>query len=589
MKMTLDKSLLEKVKETAYKHALINAVKHDGKPSLKAVIAKVVGEIPEIRKNVKEIIGLVRDVVEEVSKLSLDEQIEIIKKEWPELLSEEKREEKKELPPLPNAEPGKVVTRFAPNPDYVIHLGNARPALLSYWYAEKYSGKMILRFEDTDPRTKASFPEAYERIKEDLRWLGIKWNEEYIQSMRLPIFYDILYKLIEKGGAYVDKCKASEFKKYRDSGKPCPHRELPVETHLEELDKILEGYYGEGEAVIRVKTDLTHPDPSVRDWVAARIIDTTKTPHPIVGEKYILWPTYNLAAAVDDHLMGVTHILRAKEHVSNTIKQSYLYNHMGWKYPETIHFGRLSLEGVILSKSKMRALVREQGMKAYDDPRFGTISGLRRRGIVREALWEIIKDVGTKAIDAHISYVNLASINRSIIDPIATRYMGVADPVYAVLKGFTENLKAKIPRLLNKNDYQEYIVKPNTIVALSASDLKLFLDNNIVRLMGLGNFALEKTVIEEKHLAVVLRLHSLSHEEAKKLRAPIIQWVLPSESIHLELIIPESMKITRKYMLIEKNILEREKPGNHIQLYRIGFARIDSIEEDKVTAIFSHT
>ncbi len=587
--MTLDKSLLEKVRETAYKYALLNAVKHEGKPSLKAVVAKVVGEIPEIRKHIREIIEVIREVVNEVSKLTLEEQIKIIKKEWPELLSEERKEEKKELPPLPGALPGRVVTRFAPNPDYVIHLGNARPALLSYWYAEKYKGKMILRFEDTDPRTKASFPEAYERIKEDLRWLGIKWDEEYIQSMRLPIFYDILYKLIEKGGAYVDKCKASEFKKYRDSGKPCPHRDLPIETQLEELDKILEGHYGEGEAVIRVKTDLSHPDPSVRDWVAARIIDTTKTPHPIVGEKYILWPTYNLAAAVDDHVMGITHILRAKEHISNTIKQSYLYNHMGWKYPETIHFGRLSLEGVILSKSKMRALVREQGMEAYDDPRFGTISGLRRRGIVREALWEIIKDVGTKAIDAHISYVNLASINRSIIDPIATRYMGVEKPVYAILKGFSTNIKARIPRLLNKNDYYEYIIKPDSPVAFSANDLKLFLNKGIVRLMGLGNFVLENIEVTEEQIIAILNLHSLSHEDAKKLRAPIIQWVLPPESTYLELVIPEAMKIRRIYMLVEKNIIEREKPGNHIQLYRVGFARIDSINEDKIVAIFSHT
>ncbi len=587
--MTLDRSLLEKVRETAYKYALLNAVKHEGKPSLKAVVAKVVGEIPEIRKHIREIIDVIREVVNEVSKLTLEEQIKTIKKEWPELLSEERKEEKKELPPLPGALLGKVVTRFAPNPDYVIHLGNARPALLSYWYAEKYKGKMILRFEDTDPRTKASFPEAYERIKEDLRWLGIKWDEEYIQSMRLPIFYDILYKLIEKGGAYVDKCKASEFKKYRDSGKPCPHRDLPIETQLEELDKILEGHYGEGEAVIRVKTDLSHPDPSVRDWVAARIIDTTKTPHPIVGEKYILWPTYNLAAAVDDHIMGITHILRAKEHVSNTFKQSYLYDHMGWKYPETIHFGRLSLEGVILSKSKMRALVREQGMEAYDDPRFGTISGLRRRGIVKEALWEIIKDVGTKAIDAHISYVNLASINRSIIDPIATRYMGVEKPVYAILKGFSTNIKARIPRLLNKNDYHEYIIKPKSIVAFSVNDLKLFINKKIVRLMGLGNFVLENIEITEDQIIAVLNLHSLSHEDAKKLRAPIIQWVLPAESTNLELVIPEAMKIRRSYMLVEKDIIDREKPGNHIQLYRVGFARIDSINEDKIVAIFSHT
>ncbi|MCD6196443.1 MAG: glutamate--tRNA ligase [Staphylothermus sp.] len=584
--MTLEKSLLEKVKKTAYKHALLNAYKHGGKAELKPVIAKIIGEIPEIRKNVREIIDLVKQVIEEVNKLSLEQQRKILEKEYPELLEEKREEKEKTLPPLPNAILGKVITRFAPNPDYTIHLGNARPALLSYWYAEMYNGKMILRFEDTDPRTKASFPEAYEKIKEDLSWLGIKWSEEYIQSLRLPIFYEILRRLIEKGGAYIDKCPSKEFKKYRDSGKPCPHREQPIDKQLEEYDKILEGYYGEGEAVIRIKTDLNHPDPSVRDWVAARIIDTSKTPHPIVGDRYILWPTYNLAAAVDDHLMGVTHILRAKEHVSNTIKQKYLYDHMGWKYPETIHFGRLSLEGVILSKSKMRKMILEYNMTPYDDPRFGTISGLRRRGIVREALHKIIRDVGIKPIDAHISFVNLAAINRSLIDKYARRYMAVDNPVYLKLSGFKNSLEAHIMRHPDTKETYRYLIKPNDIVMISGKDFKI-IENKMFRLLGLGNFALSSIFVSNTIIGFEARLISTSPEDARKNNAPIIQWVKMNEHIIAELIIPEDLELKRKILYVEKNIVE-EKIDNIVQFYRIGFARIDSIEENIVKCIYTH-
>ncbi len=584
--MSVDKSLLEKVREIAYKYALLNAYKHNGKAELKPVISKVIGELPEVRSIIREIIGYIREVVEEVNKLSLDEQRKILEKNWPELLEEKKVESRKQLPPLPNAIEGKVITRFAPNPDYTIHLGNARPALLSYWYAEMYKGRMILRFEDTDPRTKAPFPEAYDAIKDDLRWLGIKWDEEYIQSMRLPIFYSILRQLIEKGGAYVDKCSDKEFKKYRDAGKACPHRDLPKETHLEELDKILEGYYEEGEAVIRVKTDIKHPDPSIRDWVAFRIIDTSKTPHPIVGDKYILWPTYNFAAAVDDHLMGVTHILRAKEHVSNTIKQKYLYDHMGWKYPETIHFGRMSLEGVILSKSKMRKMILEYNMEPYDDPRFGTLSGLKRRGIVRETIWEIVRQVGVKAIDAQISYVNLASINRSIIDPRAKRYMAIENPLPIILE-LDKDVEATIIRHPSTHEKHKYLLsKGKHILLISRSDYKLFKDNK-ARLMGFANIEVEEPIVFNDILGYSAKIIGYAPEDAKRLGLPIIQWVKSNEYVKVDLIVPRGNEIEHRELLAEKALLSIGV-GEIIQFYRIGFARIDSIEEGKVVCIYAH-
>lgn len=583
-----ENSLWEKVREVAYKHALINAVKHNGKADVKAVTSKVFGEVPEIRKSVREYIQLIQQVVEEVNKLSLEEQIKTIRENWPELLEEKKEEVKeKRLPPLPNAEMGKVVTRFAPNPDYTIHLGNARPALLSYWYAEQYRGEMILRFEDTDPRIKSPYPEAYQAIKEDLRWLGVRWGREYIQSLRMEIFYELAKELIARRGAYIDKCPDKEFRKLRSIGKACPHRNLPVETQLEEFDKMLQGYYGEGEAVLRVKTDLNHPDPSVRDWVAMRIIDTSKTPHPVVGDKYVVWPTYNFAAAVDDHLMGVTHVLRAKEHISNTVKQSYLYNHMGWKYPEAIHFGRLSLEGFILSKSKMRKMIIDLGIDAYRDPRLGTLSGLRRRGIVREALWEIIREVGIRPVDAKISYVNLAAINRALIDPVANRYMAVEDPVPVVLEGLEKEIKAKIPVHPSKPDYYEYSLKDGSLVYLSSNDVGLLIGKP-VRLLGVANFVLRNTpLVSSGKLVLQAEFHSLEHENAKKLGAPIVQWVPDGQMVEVEMLTPHGTTLRSRRLLAEQR-LASEKEGAIVQFYRLGFARIDRIGENRVTCIFAH-
>lgn len=584
-----EKSLLDRVKEVAFKHALLNAVKHEGKADLKAVVSKVVGDVPEVRRQIRDFMEVIQGIVNEVNKLTMEEQLEIVRSNWPDALEEKREAREKELPPLPNAEPGKVVTRFAPNPDYTIHLGNARPALLSYWYAELYNGRMILRFEDTDPRIKSPYPEAYVKIKEALKWLGVKWSEEYIQSLRMEVFYKVARELILRGGAYVDTCSDKEFKAYRNAGKACPHRDTPVEDNLEKFDKMLEGHYGEGEAVVRVKTDLQNPDPSVRDWVAFRIIDTTKTPHPVTGEKYIVWPTYNFAAGVDDHIMGITHVLRAKEHVSNTTKQKYLYDHMGWKYPEAIHFGRLSLEGVILSKSKMRKLVKEQGISPYDDPRLGTINGLRRRGITREAIWRIVKDVGIKPIDAKISLVNLYAINRVLVDPVANRYMAVDDPVPIVLKGIRDELKAQIPIHPSRKEHYEYTLTEDSIIYISRRDLEAILrsEHKTFRAMGLGNFTVAESLIMGGRPVLVGRLHSLSQDEARKINAPIIQWVHDNEKTDLSLLTPAETELMESRCLVEKRILG-EKPDSIIQLYRIGFARIDSISKDLVVAVFSH-
>ena len=584
--MTLDESILKEIRELAYKYALLNAIKHNGKARVGPVVSKIIAEKPEIKIIIKQVIPAIRDVVNEVNKLSIEEQEKIIKKNYPELLEIRPKEEKKELPPLPNAIEGRVITRFAPNPDFTIHLGNARAAYLSYIYAEMYKGEMILRFEDTDPRTKTPFPDSYNKVKEDLRWLGIKWKREYIQSLRLPVYYDAARKLIEIGGAYVDKCDADTFRKLRDQGKACPHRDLDPSIHLEEFDKMIEGYYGEGEAVLRIKTDLNYPDPSIREWVALRIIDTSKTPHPVVGDKYVVWPTYNFAAAIDDHLMGVTHIFRGKEHATNTIKQKFLYSHLGWKYPETIHVGRLSLEGVMLSKSKMRKKITE-GYEVYDDLRFGTLSALRRRGIVPETIHEIIKNVGINPVDARISYANLAAINRKIIDPRASRYMMVIDPIEITIYNAPEEHKISIIRHPTTKAREEYLLHgPEIHAYISRRDLHMLVSKKMIRLMDLAN--VEYKGIDYKDGSIVIETTFMDNdlETARKKGLSIIQWVPKNDYILIEILKPEDDKIISEYGYVERAI-ERIEHGSIIQFYRYGFVRIEKTVKG-IQAIYAH-
>ncbi len=579
----------KEIKELAWKYALVNAVKHEGKAQVGPVISKIIAEKPEYRRVARQIARIVSEVVKEVNKMSLADQHRILEEKWPELLVEKKKEERKiELPPLPNVEKYKVVkTRFAPNPDFVLHLGNARPALLSYEYAIRYNGKMILRFEDTDPRIKRPMTEAYKIIKEDLKWLGIKWDEEYIQSLRLRIYYSIAKELIEKNGAYVDLCKPEEFRKYRNSGRPCPHREKPVEEQLELWDKMLEGYFGEGEAVLRVKTPLDYPDPSVREWVAFRIIDTSKTPHPLVGDKYIVWPTYNFAAAVDDHLMGVTHILRAKEHKTNTIKQKFLYKHLGWEYPEAIHFGRLKLEGFMLSKSRMRELMEKEDYEGFDDPRFGTLSALRKRGITAEAVRSIIMEVGVKHTDAVISYENLSAVNRKIIDPIAIRLMFTPDPFKVIIEEAPKRINVEMPLHPSNTSLgkRRIILEGNPIeVYISSNDIELITERGGFRLMDLGNVELKEVDKASKTVTVTYKGNKL--EEARRRKLPIIQWVPVNDNV--DLILKKPLGDTLLHISGKAEPYTRQvKENTIVQFLRVGFARIHSINE-KIIAYYAH-
>ncbi|WP_338599613.1 glutamate--tRNA ligase [Sulfolobus tengchongensis] len=574
----------DSLRELVYKYALQNAVKHNGKAEVGPVISKIIAERPDLRSKAKEIVQIVKEIVDQVNSLTLEQQKVEIETKYPELLEEKKSEEKKKtLPPLKNVK-GQVITRFAPNPDGPLHLGNARAAILSYEYANMYNGKFILRFDDTDPKVKRPILEAYEWIKEDLKWLGIKWSQEVYASDRLEIYYRYAKTLIEKGHAYVDTCSNEDFKKFRDSrGKikepECLHRSSSSEDNLSLFEKMLEGRYREGEAVVRLKTSLEDPDPSQIDWVMLRIINTSKNPHPRVGDKYWVWPTYNFASAIDDHEFSVTHILRAKEHMANTEKQKYIFEYMGWEFPDVLQFGRLKLEGFMMSKSKIKGML-EKGT-SRDDPRLPTLAGLRRRGILPDTIKDVIIDVGLKVTDATISFENIAAINRKKLDPIAKRLMFVKDVeefTIEMANGMPQQLVAKIPLIPSKSElYRTIIVNAGDKILVEASDVK---DSNIIRLMELCNAEVDKS----NHK---LLCKSRTLEEAKKYNARIVQWVKSDEKVSVTVEKAENDAIKTISGYAEKAVKDLAV-DEIVQFLRFGFVRVDRKESEKITVVFSH-
>ncbi|MDH7607174.1 MAG: glutamate--tRNA ligase [Candidatus Bathyarchaeota archaeon] len=579
---------LEKtIKELIRKFALLNAIRHEGKAQTGPVVGKVLAEKPELRTKVKEITVLVKKVVEEVNNLSVSEQKRIVEENWPEALAREKVEEEKRLPPLPNAgNYPQIVTRFSPNPDCVLHLGSARAIVLCHEYAHIYNGKFILRFEDTDPKLKKPVLEFYDRIREDLAWLECKPDEEYIQSDRIPIYYEYAEKLLKKGNAYVCTCQPQNFREKILAKKPCQCRNLPPEEHLERWHRMIMGGYKEGEAVVRIKTDLAHPNPAVRDWPALRVIDAEKFPHPRVGSKYHVWPLYNFACGLDDHLMGVTHIIRGKEHLTNMVRQEYMYQHLGWRYPEAIHYGRLKIKGAYLSKSKIVQGVREGFYMGWDDPRLATFAALRKRGITPAAIKKLIVDVGPKTSDVVLSWENLYAYNRKILDPKVNRYFFVQNPIQlsvrGILKAFTARLRLHPEH--PERGFREYVIKPTekdgtVLLWVSKMDLKALAVGKIVRLMELFNIRVDKV----EAYSIEASFLSEPYEDARKVEAPLIHWVPIGADVPCQVIMPNAT--------IAEGIAEKAsrdlKPNDIVQFERFGFVRIDGIN-GKLVAYYAH-
>ena len=569
------------LREFIRKAALLNAVGHDGKAQAGALVGKILGEKAELRSRVKELSGIINAVVSEVNNLSLAEQKAIVEKNWPETQKKEKAEEK-HLPPLPNADKYKqIVTRFSPNPDCVLHLGSARAILLSHEYARMYNGKFILRFEDTDPKIKKPALKFYDSIRQDLKWLGCKVDEEYIQSDRLPIYYEYTEKLIGGGNAYVCECPAEVFHNTTLAKQACPCRDLPPSEQLERWHRMLDGDYKEGEAVVRVKTELDHPNPAIRDWPALRIIDTKKYPHPRVGSKYIVWPLYNLAAGLDDHLMGMTHIIRGKEHYTNMVRQKYMYQHLGWEYPEAIHYGRLKITGAALSKSKIVAGIKEGDYADFDDPRLGTFQALRKRGITPEAIKKMIVDVGIKPNDVTLSWENLYSYNRKILDATSNRYFFVAQPTELKVTGVPKAFQAKL--LLHsehpERGFREYSVVPegddkSVSLWISQKDAQAMEPEQTIRLMELFNIK-----IQDKTDSCVTAVYtSESYEDVRKIKVQLIQWI-PKGTEYPAQVINQDASVTEGFA---ESDCKKLKPDAIIQFERFGFVHVTEVGEKLV-------
>ncbi len=562
----------EEIDKLIEQWTLTNAIEHEGKASTDAIIGKLIAEKPELKSEIQELKQNIDETVDEVNRLSVEKQ-----KDRLEEIGEPEREEKEEkegLPTLPDKEKySEIVTRFAPNPNGPLHLGHIRTAVLSHEYARKNEGRFILRFEDTNPENARA--EMYDMIRKDLEWLKIDWDEEYIQSDRLEKYYNYLEDLLKEGKAYICTCPPEKFKNLRDEEESCPCRSLNPEDNLKRWQKMREGDFEEGEAVVRIKTDIHDPNPALRDWPAFRIVESE---HPRTDEKYRVWPLYNFSVAIDDHEMGVTHVLRGKEHEVNEQRQRQLFEHLGWKYPTAIQHGRLSVSDTVLSKTTIMEGINSGKYERYDDLRLGTVAAMRRRGIEPEALRELVIDVGTTRADSELSWDTLYTKNRRVIDDKANRYFFTPNPKKLIVHNCPQQEEAEIrlhPDHTDRGERTLPLEKENDdlIVWIARKDLENIKKGDIIRLKDLFNF---KLLSKEESAEAEFESFELVMNMTK------IQWISKN---------PIEVEVAKPDGSIDKGYGEPElanlSEGEIIQFERYGFVKISEIG-DKIRAAYAH-
>jgi len=598
------------MEELIRKYAIQNKIKF-GTASEKTVLGRVLSEKPELKTHLSELQETIRKEVAVVNETPPEE----LEKGG---VTTQKRTEKRGIT-LPG-NPKKVVMRFAPNPNGPPTLGHARGIVINSELVKKYDGKLILRFDDTDPKTKRPLLEAYGWYLDDCRWLGFNPDEVVECSSRIPEYYKYAEKLIILEKAYVCKCAKDAFKAYRDGGRPCPDRDKTADENLKDWSKMLSGGYEEGDAVLRIKTELKSPDPALRDWVAFRIV---KTEHPKVGSKHVVWPMLDFAGAMEDYLLGVTHIIRGKDLMDSGRRQNYVYEYLGWKYPEVMHWGRirvidkgdaqdeeveeegdnadrviditqhsnlaaLELESEThcvtitkLSTSGMARAIKEGAYTGWDDPRLHTIMALRRRGITPEAIRNMMLSLGLSEHDISVSMETLYAENRKILDPKVNRYFFVEDPVEVVV----ERPQLKTVRIPLHPSFKERGLREQTLktddrgnarIFISRKDAKLLEKECTVKLIGLP--CIRKTGAEKKFLKA-------SCFAEKDAGAQKIHWV--QDYVKAEVVMNDRPADQPKTGYCEP-ACRSISVGEVVQFERFGFCRLDKKTDEKLTFFFTH-
>jgi glutamyl-tRNA synthetase len=566
------------MKEVILRQVLKNAYDFDGSVNPKVVLGLTLRDNQELKKDVPAVMKEINNVIAEIKGLSKEEIKTKLKEVAPELLEKKKEEKKIEGPlkPLPNAEKGKVVVRIAPSPSGPLHIGHAYGYSLNYEYAKMYEGEFIVRIEDTNPEN--IYTPGYEMIENDSNWLTENnVSKMIIQSSRLGIYYDHAEKLVRMGKAYVCTCDLDKWREMKSKGEACICRDLEIKEQQTRYAKMFNGY-AEGEAVLKLKTDIQHKNPAMRDFSIMRINEHV---HPKTGKEQRVWPLMVLSVAVDDHEFGITHVMNGKEHADNAAKEKIIMEYFGWNVPEYKHWGKINFEGFKLKTSTTKLKIEQKEYSGWDDIRLPFLPALRRRGYQARAFRKYATEIGLSLTDKKVTmeefWKNINSFNRELIEDKANRYFFVQDPVKINISGAPKKeVKIDLHPSDEKRGKRTLNVTSNTIY-LAEDDTNNLEEKKIHRLMDYCNFIVENGKY---------KLVSESYEEFKSAdnKGMIIHWLPEDNNIVVEVMLDNGETV----LGLGEQDMKKLQEEDLVQLERNYYARTDNVEKGKITFYYLH-
>ncbi|KAI9159400.1 glutamate--tRNA ligase [Blastocladiella emersonii ATCC 22665] len=388
---------------------------------------------------------------------------------------------------LPGAEMGQVVTRFPPEPSGYLHIGHAKAALLNEYFARKYNGKLIVRFDDTNPdKEKQEFEDT---ILEDLLLLGIKPDLVTHTSDHFPLCLQLAEKMIREGNAYVDDTDQETMRHERMHGIASKCRDNSVAENLRRWTAMQQGTDEGLRNCVRAKLSVDDKNKALRDPVLYR---TNLTPHHKVGTTYKVYPTYDFACPIVDAAEGVTHALRANEYRDRNPQYEWMLEKMALRKVHIWDFSRMNFVYTLLSKRKLQWFVDQGHVGGWDDPRFPTVRGIRRRGMTIDALKQYILMQGASTNTILLEWDKFWAVNKKVIDPVAPRHVALDAaglvPVALTGDGVPAKLETKpLPKHKKNADVGTKQTAFAKHLVLAAADAQAIADGEEVTLMDWGN------------------------------------------------------------------------------------------------------
>ncbi len=521
----------------------------------------------------------------------------------------------------------KIHTRFPPEPNGYLHIGHAKAICINFETAAKYNGKCNLRFDDTNPSKEDV--EYVDSIKEDVSWLGFKWDGLHYASDYFETMYECAEKLIKKGLAFVCDLNADEIREYRGTltkpGKDSPYKDRTIEENLDLFRGMRTGKFDDGSKVLRAKIDMASPNMNMRDPVLYRILRAT---HHRTGDTWCIYPMYDYAHPIEDMSEGISHSLCSIEFEDHRPLYDWVVNNVEMdSKPRQIEFARLNVTYTVMSKRKLLKLVEEGIVNGWDDPRMPTISGLRRRGYTPFSIRDFCDRIGVAKTTSTVDVALLEHCIREDLNKSAPRVMAVLRPLKLIIDNYPENSTEEFDIENNPED-------PNSGTRKVVFSKELYIEQDdfmenppgkYFRLSPGREVRLKQTyfikctdVVKDEKTGEILEVHCTYDPETKGGNAPdgrkvkgTIHWVSSHDAIDAEVRLydrlftvenPDDEKEDSNYMdYINPDSFERltnckvepglknAAKGSKYQFMRIGYFCVEPIDSKEGKPIFNRT